>query len=272
MNKFSQCLLGLLSLAGLLFAAPAFANEGVALDHASVNVRDAESLQRGAQTFANYCLSCHSAQAMRYNRLADIGLTEQQIKDNLMFASDKVGDVMKVGMQPKDAKAWLGAAPPDLSVIARSRGADWLYTYMRSFYRDPSRPTGWNNAVFDKVGMPHVLWQLQGDLALESGETQRAGVVRSWETAETGTDGKERVEEHRLVLTRAGELTRLVDGKAVTLDYDRKVADLVNYLVWISEPSQVTREHIGYGVLLFLLFILAPLAYFLKQEYWKDVH
>lgn len=271
MKKFSQYLLGLLSLAGVLATTPALAEEGPAVDRAPINVRDAESLQRGAQTFANYCLSCHSAQAMRYNRLTDIGLTEQQIKDNLMFATDKVGDVMKVGMQPKDAKNWLGAAPPDLSLIARSRGADWLYTYMRSFYRDSSRPTGWNNAVFDKVGMPHVLWQLQGDLALQEGEGQGA-VVRSWETEEPAANGEVKKIEHRLVLTRAGELTRLADGKANTLDYDRKVADLVNYLVWMGEPSQVTRQHIGYGVLLFLMFLLLPMIYFLKQEYWKDVH
>jgi ubiquinol-cytochrome c reductase cytochrome c1 subunit len=271
MKKLSQCLLGLLALSGLMFSLSAAANEGVALDRAPINLRDAESLQRGAQTFANYCLSCHSAQAMRYNRLTDIGLSEQQIKDNLMFAGDKIGDVMKVGMQPKDAKNWLGAPPPDLSVIARSRGADWLYTYMRSFYRDASRPTGWNNAVFDKVGMPHVLWQLQGDLALQTGEGEGA-VVRSWETLEPGADGQEKMETHRLVLTKAGELTRLADGKAVTLDYDRKVTDLVAYLVWMGEPAQVTRERIGYGVLLFLLVLLVPMSYFLKKEYWKDVH
>ncbi|WP_374356868.1 cytochrome c1 [Chitinimonas sp.] len=267
MKKISQFLLGLLSIAGVAVALPAAANEGAALDRAPVNVRDVESLQRGAQTFANYCLSCHGAQAMRYNRLTDLGLSEQQIKDNLMFASDKVGEVMKVSMQSKDAKTWLGAPPPDLSLIARSRGADWLYTYMRSFYRDSSRPTGWNNAVFDKVGMPHVLWQLQGDLELQTGEAKGGAVVRSWEVAESGKH-----EEHRLVLTRAGDLTRLVDGKANTLDYDRKVGDLVNYLVWMGEPSQVLRERIGYGVLLFLVFLLLPLVYFLKQEYWKEVH
>ncbi|SFZ77085.1 cytochrome c1 [Chitinimonas taiwanensis] len=259
----------------LPLATPALAaGASVALDHSPSNVRDVESLQRGAQLFANYCLSCHGASAMRYNRLQDLGLSEEQIRTNLMFASEKVGEPMRVAMQAKDGKVWFGATPPDLSLIARSRGADWLYTYLRSFYRDPSRPTGWNNTVFDKVGMPHVLWQLQGDLELKvlDGKVEAKGpVVRSWETVEH-VNGKEKVSTHQLVLTRAGELTRLTDGKANTFDYDNKVADLTNYIVWMGEPAQVTRERIGYGVLLFLIFLLVPMAYLLKKEYWRDIH
>lgn len=266
----------ILAACGLLLplALPVQASTEVATDHSPHNVRDAESLQRGAQMFVNYCLSCHGAAAMRYNRLQDLGLSEQQIKDNLMFASDKVGEPMRVAMPAKDAKGWFGATPPDLSLIARSRGADWLYTYLRSFYRDPSRPTGWNNTVFDKVGMPHVLWQLQGDLEYKTVEGRAAGtgaVVRSWESVEH-VDGKEKVLTHQLLLTRPGELTRLSEGKANTFDYDNKVADLTNYLVWMGEPAQVTREHIGYGILLFLIFLLIPVSYFLKKEYWRDVH
>src|SRR5512135_3325909 len=144
----------------------ALANEGPALDKAHFDSSDNASIQRGAKVFVNYCLSCHSAGYMRYNRLEQVGLTEQQIKDNLLLAGDKVGSTMTVAMDRADAKAWFGAPPPDLTVVARSRGTDWLYTYLRSFYRDETRPTGWNNTVFDKVGMPHVLYELQGEQAL----------------------------------------------------------------------------------------------------------
>ncbi|MGQ5522854.1 cytochrome c1 [Chitinimonas sp. PSY-7] len=258
----------------LPMALPVQASTEVALDRSPNDVRDVESLQRGAQLFANYCLSCHGASAMRYNRLQDLGLSEQQIRDNLMFASEKVGEPMRVAMQAKEAKVWFGATPPDLSLIARSRGADWLYTYLRSFYRDSSRPTGWNNTVFDKVGMPHVLWQLQGNLELKTVEGRaepKGAVVRSWEVVEH-IEGKEKVSTHQLVLTKAGELTRLEEGKANTFDYDKKVSDLTNYIVWMGEPVQVTRERIGYGVLLFLIFLLIPMTYMLKKEYWRDVH
>ncbi len=232
----------------LLVAAPvvAFASEaGVHLDKAPVNLADQESLQRGARMFVNYCLNCHSAASMRYTRMQDIGLTEEQIKDNLMFAAEKPGELMTVGMTKADAKSWFGATPPDLSVIARSRGADWLYTYLRSFYRDPSRPTGWNNVVFDKVGMPHVLWSLQGEMA---------PVVKK--------EG-----EHEMI-----ERLELVKPGSVTLaEYDAMVGDLVNYLVWMGEPAQLQRKQLGVIVLAFLA-IFFVVAYYLKKEYWKDIH
>ncbi|SMC26884.1 ubiquinol-cytochrome c reductase cytochrome c1 subunit [Andreprevotia lacus DSM 23236] len=249
-------------LAAALIAAPAaFANEGGPhLDKAPLNLRDAESLQAGATVFANYCLSCHGALNMRYNRLQDIGLTEAQIKANLMFASDKVGDQMKVAMQAADAKSWFGATPPDLSVIARSRGADWLYTYLRTFYRDESRPTGWNNSTFDKVGMPHVLWELQG-------------VQEAEYKVEKNAEGKEEKHLEGLKLVKPGLMTRISeDGKYDQSEFDKRVGDLVNYLVFMSEPAQTKREQIGYTVLLFLLFVLVPLTYVLKKEYWRDVH
>ena len=236
----------------LLLALPAaaFAETAVHLDKAPVNVNDHESLQRGARTFVNYCLNCHSAGYMRYNRMQDIGLTEQQIKDNLLFATDKPGELMKVSMNKKEAKEWFGAAPPDLSVIARSRGADWLYTYLRAFYRDNTRPTGWNNTVFDKVGMPHVLQDLQGHLA---------PVMRT----ETDHEGKAHQVIERLELVKPGKLTQA--------EYDATVADLVNYLVWMGEPAQTNRKNIGLIVLIFLS-VFFVIAFYLKKEFWKDVH
>lgn len=246
----------LLSL--FFFPVMVWATEGsVALQTAPIDTQDVESLQRGAQTFVNYCLGCHSAQAMRYNRLQDLGLTEKQIKDYLIPTGVKAGDVMRSSLSTKDGLAWFGVAPPDLSVIARAKGADWLYSYLRSFYRDSTRPTGWNNLVFDKVGMPHALGDLQGEQILEKEKV-------------TLPDGSTK-EESILKLVKPGKLTQLVDGKAVQLDYDKKVADLVNYLVYMGEPVQHERKQIGYIVLLFLIFILVPLTYFLKKEYWKDV-
>ncbi|RQO76848.1 cytochrome c1 [Aquitalea sp. FJL05] len=230
------------------------ANEGPTLEKAPIDIQDTESLQRGAQLFSNYCLSCHSASAMRYNRLEDIGLSEEQIKANLLPDGAKIGDQMNVNMDKKDAKVWLGAAPPDLSLIARSRGADYLYAYLRGFYRDPTRPTGWNNLMFDKVGMPHVLWEMQGEQVLKT-EKNAAGH-----------------EERKLELVKAGSLTKLENGKANTVEFDKRMADLTNYLVFIGEPTQVKRHQIGYVVLMFLGLLLLPLTYFLKKEYWKDVH
>jgi len=233
----------------LLAAVPALAlaagGPSVPLDKAPVNPSDMESLQRGARMFVNYCLNCHSASVMRYSRLQDLGLTEDQIKENLMFAAEKPGETMKVGMSKTDGKAFFGATPPDLSVIARSRGADWLYTYLRGFYRDDTRATGWNNTVFDKVGMPHVMWDLQGEMV---------PVYRK--------DGEHEVID-RLVLAKPGRVT--------LAEYDSMVGDLVNYLAWMGEPAQVQRKQLGVIVLIFL-GIFFVVAYYLKKEYWKDVH
>jgi len=234
----------ILLFVSLLASTMAFASSGVHLDKAPTNLSDQQSLQRGAKTFVNYCLSCHSAQAMRYNRLQDIGLTEQQIKDNLIFTDAKVGDTMTNSMSKKDAKAWFGAPPPDLSVIARFRGVDWLYTYLRGFYRDETRPTGWNNVAFDKVGMPHVLNELQGEQVLH--------VEKHGEH-----------ETQKLVLARPGKMT--------PVEYDGMVADLVNYLDYMGEPAKTTRMKLGIYVLLFLGILFVP-AYYLKKEYWKDIH
>lgn len=241
-----------LALVALLAPAAAFPAGGhFALDTAPIDNTDVASLQRGARNFVSYCLNCHSAQYMRYNRLTDLGLSEQQIKDNLMFATDKVGEPMTIAMKPKDAKVWFGAQPPDLSVIARSRGADWLYTYLRTYYRDESRATGWNNLAFPNVGMPHVLWELQGQQLLEQHK----------ESAEGGHGGGHA--EPKLVLAQAGTLS--------PKEYDAFVADLVNYLVYMGEPARASRVQLGIITLIFL-GVLFVLAYLLKKEYWKDVH
>jgi len=222
------------------FAMPiaASANESLRLDKAPVDASNHESLQRGARTFVNYCLNCHSANYMRYNRLMDIGLTEKQIKDNLLFAGEKVGETMKVAMNKKDAAKWLGAAPPDLSVEVRARGADWVYTYLRGFYRDGSRPTGWNNVAFDKVGMPHVLYELQGEQELDH-------------------------ETHELKLVKPGRLT--------VEEYDVLVGDLTNFMAYMAEPAKQQRNQLGWFVLLFLSVLLV-LTFKLKKAYWKDIH
>lgn len=232
----------------LLAAAPvvAFASgAGVHLDKAPINVADQDSLQRGARVFVNYCLNCHSAVSMRYSRMENLGLTEEQIKGNLLFAAEKPGETMRVAMSKGDSKAWFGAAPPDLSVIARSRGADWLYTYLRGFYRDETRATGWNNTVFDKVGMPHVMWSLQGEMV---------PVYKK--------EGEHEVIE-RLELVKPGSVT--------LAEYDAMMGDLINYLVWMGEPAQLQRKQLGVIVLLFLA-VFFVVAYYLKKEFWKDIH
>lgn len=235
-----------------LMLAPvlAFASTEMKLDKlpSTDKTEMAISLQRGVQTFVNYCLNCHSASYMRYNRLQDLGLTEQQIKQNLMFPTDKVGDTMSVAMNKKDGKSWFGAAPPDLSVIARVRGGDWLYTYLRTFYRDPETATGWNNIAFPNVGMPHVLYQLQGEQALKVEEREAPG-------------GKH--EEKKLVLVKPGSMNKT--------EYDTLARDLVNYLVYMGEPARSQRVQLGIIVLAFLSVVFV-LAYLLKKEYWKDVH
>jgi ubiquinol-cytochrome c reductase cytochrome c1 subunit len=231
-------------LVAVLFAPMlALAATEVHLDKAPDKSGDNAALQNGAKTFVYYCLGCHSASYMRYNRLTDFGLTDAQIKENLLFTAEKVGEPMRISTLPAESKQWFGVTPPDLSVIARAReseagsGADWLYTYLRSFYRDPNRPTGWNNVIFPNVGMPHALWQLQGEQALG--------------------------EDHKLMLVKPGKLS--------PQEYDAQVADLVAFLDYMGEPVNGFRKQLGLIVLI-ALGILFGLAYALKREYWKDVH
>jgi ubiquinol-cytochrome c reductase cytochrome c1 subunit len=222
---------------------------GPALERAPIDPLDKVSLQRGAAIFVNHCLNCHSASSMRYARLEDLGLTEAQIRDNLMFTTDKVGDTMATAMDPKIAKAAFGVVPPDLSLIGRSRSPDWLYSYLRGFYEDPKSKTGWNNTVFPNVAMPHVLSEYQGVQELEV------------EKRMDENTGDEKVSS-RLVMGRPGTMK--------PLEYDRYVGDLVNYLAYMGEPAQASRRHWGILVLFFLagFFVLAMM---LKKEYWKDV-
>ena len=223
----------------ILVFAPllAVANEVEIGVTAPIDATDYASLQRGARTFINNCLNCHSANYMRYNRLKDIGLTEAQIKDNLLFAGEKVGDTMKVAINPKDAKKWFGVAPPDLSVEVRARGADWVYAYLRGFYRDSTTTTGWNNTVYDKVAMPHVLYELQGEQILNH-------------------------ETHQLELVKPGKLS--------PEEYNNFVGDLTNFMAYMAEPAKQQRKHLGIWALLFL-GVLLVLAKKLKKEYWKDI-
>jgi len=231
-------------LTALLFAPAIALASGAALhlDKAPDVQGDKAALQSGARIFVNYCLNCHGASFVRYNRLTELGLTEQQVKDNLMFTAEKIGQPMRVAARPAEQKVWFGAAPPDLTLVARARasadgsGADWLYTYLRSFYVDEKRPTGWNNTVFENVGMPNVLWQLQGLQIAHK--------------------------DHKLELAVPGSLS--------PAEYDKLVADLVGFMVWMAEPDAGLRKHLGMGVLAFLV-VLFGVAYALKKAYWKDV-
>jgi ubiquinol-cytochrome c reductase cytochrome c1 subunit len=255
MKKLIATLLTCFSLVSGAFAAAG----GIEWDKfPREKMQDMAALQNGAKLFVNYCLNCHSAAFMRYNRMRDIGLTELQIKNNLMFATDKVGDTMKIAMDPRQAKDWFGAAPPDLTVVARSRaaagqgsGADYLYTYLRSYYVDDSKATGWNNMAFPSVAMPHALWELQGmrtaKFAEETdphGPAKKIHVFKGYEQVKPGT------------LTAA--------------QYDNEVADLVAYLQWMGEPAQAQRFRLGVMVLLFLL-VFTVFAWRLNAAYWKDV-
>jgi len=228
-----------------LLVAPAIAfGAGAALhlDKAPDVQNDNAALQSGAKTFVNYCMNCHGASYLRYNRLTELGLSEQQVKDHLLFTADKIGEQMRIAARPAEQKAWFGATPPDLTLVARSRasgdgsGADWLYTYLRSFYVDEKRPTGWNNTIFENVGMPHVLWQLQGVQILN--------------------------QDHQLELKTPGTLT--------PAEYNKTVADLVGFMVWAAEPEAGFRKQLGFGVLVFLA-VLFGFAYKMKKNYWKDI-
>ncbi|NMM26519.1 MAG: cytochrome c1 [Glaciimonas sp.] len=229
---------------------------GFPLDRAPDRSTDMAALQNGAKLFVNYCLNCHSAASMRYNRLGDLGLTNDQIKTNLQFTGEKVGDLMQTTMTAKDAKDWFGVVPPDLSVIARARssgagsGSDYLYTYLRTFYKDDTRPTGWNNMVFLNVGMPHALWELQG--------------------ARTAKFVEEKDPHSASVLHKFVGFEQVTAGKLSANDYDAAVGDLVGYLQWMGEPIQNTRKRLGVWVLLFL-GIFFVVAWRLNAAFWKDI-
>ena len=242
----------LLVLAAALAPVAAFAAGGeMHLDAANVDISNKASLQRGAANFVNYCLGCHSAKYVRYNRMAaDLGIGEQQLIDNLMFTGERPHDTMRIGIDPDEAKRWFGVVPPDLSLINRSRGADYVYTFLRSFYVDPSKATGTNNLVLPGTAMPHVLWELQG--------VQEA--VWAGEPANAAGDVRHEFKEFRLA----------TPGKLTPEEYDAFVRDLVNFLEYAAEPAQLQRRALGFPVIAFLIFFTL-LAWALKKEYWKDV-
>ena len=227
----------------LCVPALALASGAAHLDKAPVDLKDSASLQRGAKFFIANCLTCHGASYMRYNRLKDLGMTDEEIKP-LLPEGSKPGSTMQAGMDAGSAKLAFGVGPPDLSVIARARGQDWLYTYLRSFYVDSKRPGGSNNAIFPSVGMPNVLAALQGDQELH---------VENHDGHET----------KKLVLTKPGTMK--------PEEFDATIGDLTNFMVYMGDPSLLVRPKIGYIVLGFL-FLLFVLTYALKKEMWKDIH
>jgi ubiquinol-cytochrome c reductase cytochrome c1 subunit len=235
------------------FSGAAVASEapGGVVQSARNDITNVASLQRGARNFVNYCMGCHSARYVRYGRLGkDLGLSEQQVIDNLMFTGERIHDTMRISMRSEDAARWFGVTPPDMSLIARSRGPDYIYSFLKSFYLDPSRPTGVNNMVMPRTAMPHVLWELQGvNEAVYDGESDA---------------------EHNAVHKRFKEFRPVRPGRLTPKEYDEFVRDTVNFLVYIGEPMQLERRSIGFRALAFLL-VFFLFAYFLKKEYWKDV-
>ena len=227
---------------------PVFASGGsLHLDDVDIDMSDTASLQRGAGLFVNYCLSCHSAAYMRYQRMSeDLQIPKEVVEDNMMFTADRIGGLMKSTMPADDAKKWFGKAPPDLSLIARSRGPEWIYTYMRSFYLDDNSPSGWNNVLFEKVAMPHVLYNLQG---------ARHAVFKK--------------DEHGVEVFDHYEMVK--PGSMNEDEFDSAVRDLTNFMVYLAEPARMVRYKLGVYVLIFLAIFLV-FAYLLKKEYWKDVH
>jgi len=248
----NRAIAAVLMLAAAFFtASPAPVNAAGSdfpLQRAPVNLQDAVSLQRGAHLFVNYCMGCHSANYMRFNRLTDLGLTEEQIKEYLLFGSDNVGSPMTIPMRAADAQEWMGKAPPDLTVIARSKRPDYLYTLLKSYYVDESRALGWNNLAYPNIGMPHPLWQLQGEPQLRVEERQSHGQT-----------------------VQVSSIVNAEPGLMSAIEYEGAVIDLVNYLVYMGEPWKVQSERIGL-IVMFFLAILLVFVYLLKLEFWRDIH
>lgn len=237
-------------LAGLAGSQSALAAGGGDLEQAQTDMGNIAAIQRGARFFVNYCQGCHSAQYMRYSRLQeDLGLTEAQVEQNLIFSDAKVGETMFTAMAADDQQAWFGAAAPDLSLTSRSRGADWLYTYLKSFYIDESRPLGWNNKLFANVSMPHVLWELQG-IQEPVYETQL----------------DERGDEVEVLVG----LKKVSEGTMSEAEYAQTILDLVTFLEYMGEPAKLKRESLGVWVILYLA-LFTFLAYLLKAEFWRDI-
>ena len=239
----------LVFVAGMLVSLQALAAGGGNLQQAGNDLGDQASLQRGAALYMNYCSGCHALKYVRYSRIAnDLGLTEEQVQDSLNFTGAKFGEQIHVAMAPEDAQEWFGQVPPDLSLVSRVRGSDWIYTYLKSFYLDDTRPLGWNNTLFPNASMPNPLWMMQGLQRAEFGPLDEA-------------TGERPVE--RLVIAEP--------GNAAPAEYDQAVRDITNFLEYVGEPAALKRHDLGVWVILFLAFFTF-LAWLLKKEYWRDVH
>ncbi len=251
----------------VIAALPAWAfaaGAGVELDHVEIDLTDKAALQDGARTFANYCMGCHSAKFQRYERVADdLGIPHEIMLENLVFSGAKIGDHMKIGMKPDDAKAWFGAAPPDLTLVARVRGNDWLYTYLRTFYYDPTRPLGSNNKVFPNVGMPNVLADLQGHQYIGCKQVQVVEDGKKQFDPLTGTPITHEACDQLAIAPNTGALSEE--------EFDEKIQNLVTFLAYSANPIKLESQRIGTYVLLYLAFFFV-FANLLKREYWKDVH
>ncbi len=252
----------------VLAALPAFTWAAAALeyplDKVDIDLTDKAAMQDGARTFANYCMGCHSAKFQRYERVAkDLGIPEELMLENLVFTGAKIGEHMKIGMQPEDAKVWFGAAPPDLTLVARVRGTDWLYTYLRTFYEDPARPLGANNKVFPNVGMPNVLVELQGRQVIGCKQVQVVEHGKKQYDPLTGAPITHEACDQLTVVPNTGKLNEA--------EFDEKIHNLVTFLAYSANPVKLESQRIGTYVLLYLAFFFV-FAYLLKREYWKDVH
>ena len=237
----------------------------VVLDKAYTNMDDKASLQNGAKLFVNYCLSCHSASYARYNRVAqDLEIPTSILKENLMFTTEKTGDLMQTTMPTKDSQDWFGVTPPDLSLVARVRKPNWLYTYLRAFYLDESSPSGWNNSLFENVAMPHAMYELQGVQRIIGKVDKDAATPPISQTSSDGVVGSQIVVGDTIFeLVHPGELT--------PQEFDKSMRDLTAFLTYLAEPAQLKRVSIGVYTIIFLI-ILMGLCYLLKKEYWRDVH
>ncbi len=263
MKKLVIFLVALVTSSFVGSAAYAAGGHGAVLDKAYLNMSDKASLQNGAKLFVNYCLSCHSAEYARYNRVAeDLEIPLYRLKENLMFTTEKEGDLMKTTMPAEDAKRWFGVTPPDLTLVARVRKPDWIYTYLRAFYLDEGSPSGWNNSLFENVAMPHAMYELQG-VQRFVGKIEKEELGAMDANAAQGDDNYTVVGDAKFELVHPGKMT--------PAEFDKAMADLTGFLTYLAEPAIMKRQTIGVYSIFFVL-ILMGLCYLLKKEYWRDVH
>ena len=262
MKKLTTVLVALVASAMMSSVAFAAGGHGAVLDVAHVKMDDKASLQNGAKLFVNYCLSCHSASYARYNRVAeDLDIPLALLKENLMFTTEKTGDLMKTTMPAEDSKRWFGVTPPDLTLVSRVRKPNWVYTYLRAFYRDESSPSGWNNSLFENVAMPHAMYELQG-------VQEFVGKVESSDAGDAHGDA---ADDHAEKVVGDARFVLSHPGKLNPEEFDKAMLDLTAFLVYLAEPAQLQRKKIGVLSIGFLILLLC-LVLLLKKEFWRDVH